>query len=82
MINYACVCSDIDNSGVVSDYELQEVFREARFSLPGYQVRDIIETFIAGDRNKDGKISFEEFVAVSSDARHSDISLLKQRHME
>ncbi|TMS21244.1 Plastin-1 [Larimichthys crocea] len=58
---------DIDNSGYVSDFELQELFREASFSLPGYKVRQIMETFIAGDTNKDEKISFEEFVGVSSD---------------
>lgn len=64
-----CVCPDIDNSGYVSDFELQELFREASFSLPGYKVREIIEIFIAGDTNKDEKISFEEFVSVSSDFR-------------
>lgn len=66
---YVClsVCLDIDNSGYVSDFELQELFREASFSLPGYKVRQIMETFIAGDTNKDEKISFEEFVGVSSD---------------
>uniref|UniRef100_A0A8B9HER1 Plastin 1 (I isoform) n=1 Tax=Astyanax mexicanus TaxID=7994 RepID=A0A8B9HER1_ASTMX len=56
---------DIDNSGFVSDFELQELFREASFSLPGYKVREIAEKFIAGDTNKDEKISFEEFVANS-----------------
>lgn len=59
------LCTDIDNSGYVSDFELQELFREASFSLPGYKVREIVETFIAGDTNKDEKISFEEFVSVS-----------------
>lgn len=58
------MCSDIDNSGYVSDFELQELFKEASLSLPGYKVREIIETFIAGDTNKDEKISFEEFVSV------------------
>lgn len=61
------LCLDIDNSGYVSDFELQELFREASFSLPGYKVREIMEAFIAGDTNKDEKISFEEFVSVSSD---------------
>lgn len=59
------MCSDIDNSGYVSDFELQELFKEASLSVPGYKVREIIETFIAGDTNKDEKISFEEFVSVS-----------------
>lgn len=53
----------------MSDFELQELFREASFSLPGYKVREIMKTFIAGDTNKDEKISFEEFVSVSSDIR-------------
>ncbi|KAK7904073.1 hypothetical protein WMY93_016680 [Mugilogobius chulae] len=57
---------DIDNSGYVSDFELQELFREASFSIPGYKVREIMETFIAGDTNKDEKISFEEFVGTIS----------------
>lgn len=59
-------CSDIDNSGYVSDYELQDLFREASFSLPGYKVREIMDAFSTGDTNKDEKISFEEFVSVSS----------------
>lgn len=60
---------DIDNSGYVSDFELQELFKEASLSLPGYKVREIVETFIAGDTNKDEKISFEEFVSVSPHVR-------------
>lgn len=58
--------SDIDNSGYVSDYELHDLFREASYSLPGYKVREIMDAFSAGDTNKDEKISFEEFVSVSS----------------
>lgn len=61
--------SDVDNSGYVSDFELRELFKEARLFLPGYKVREIIETFIAGDTNKDEKISFEEFVSVSPPAK-------------
>lgn len=61
--------SDIDNSGYVSDFELQELFKQASLSLPGYKVREIVETFIAGDTNKDEKISFEEFVSVSPRVR-------------
>lgn len=56
--------SDIDKSGYVNDFELQELFREASLFLPGYQVREIAERFISGDTNKDEKISFDEFVAV------------------
>lgn len=59
------IYTDIDNSGFVSDFELQDLFREARFSLPGFKVREIVEKFMVhGDTNKDEKISFDEFVAV------------------
>ncbi|XP_072543097.1 plastin-1 [Salminus brasiliensis] len=64
---------DIDNSGYVSDFELQELFREASFSLPGYKVREIAEKFIAGDTNKDEKISFEEFVAIYQELRSKEV---------
>ncbi|XP_033844039.1 plastin-1 [Periophthalmus magnuspinnatus] len=65
---------DIDNSGYVSDFELQELFREASFSIPGYKVREIMETFIAGDTNKDEKISFEEFVSIYQELKSKQIS--------
>ncbi|XP_056151826.1 plastin-1 [Lampris incognitus] len=65
---------DIDNSGYVSDFELQELFREASFSLPGYRVREIIEIFIAGDTNKDEKISFEEFVSIYQELKSKEFS--------
>lgn len=65
---------DIDNSGYVSDFELQELFREASLSIPGYRVREIMETFIAGDTNKDEKISFEEFVSIYQELKSKAIS--------
>ncbi|KAG7263546.1 hypothetical protein CRUP_018489 [Coryphaenoides rupestris] len=65
---------DIDNSGFVSDYELQELFREASFSVPGYKVREIIETIIAGDTNKDEKISFDEFVSIYQELKSKELS--------
>uniref|UniRef100_H2MA05 Plastin 1 (I isoform) n=1 Tax=Oryzias latipes TaxID=8090 RepID=H2MA05_ORYLA len=66
--------ADIDKSGFVSDYELQELFREASVYLPGYKVRDIIETFISGDTNKDQKISFEEFVYIYQKLKSQELS--------
>lgn len=57
--------TDIDNSGYVSDYELQDLFKEANLPLPGYKVREILEKIIAvTDSNKDGRINFQEFVSV------------------
>ncbi|KAM4542824.1 plastin-1-like [Odontesthes bonariensis] len=65
---------DIDNSGFVSDFELQELFKEASLYLPGYKVREIIDTFIAGDTNKDEKISFEEFVSIYKELKSRQLS--------
>ncbi|XP_030430359.1 plastin-1 [Gopherus evgoodei] len=66
---------DIDNSGYVSDYELQDLFKEASLPLPGYKVREIVEKIIAvTDSNKDGKINFEEFVSVIHELKSKDIS--------
>ncbi|XP_051768913.1 plastin-1 isoform X1 [Ctenopharyngodon idella] len=64
---------DIDNSGFVSDFELQELFREASFHIPGYKVREIVEKFMAGDTNKDEKISFEEFVVIYQELRSKEV---------
>lgn len=51
----------------MSDYELQDLFKEASLPLPGYKVREIVEKIlVVADNNKDGKISFEEFVSVSN----------------
>ncbi|NXK04627.1 PLSI protein, partial [Herpetotheres cachinnans] len=66
---------DIDNSGYVSDYELQDLFKEASLPLPGYKVREIVEKIIAvTDSNKDGRISFEEFVSIIQELKSKDVS--------
>ncbi|XP_010714694.1 plastin-1 [Meleagris gallopavo] len=66
---------DIDNSGYVSDYELQDLFKEASLPLPGYKVREIIEKiFTVTDSNKDGKINFEEFVSLIQELKSKDVS--------
>ncbi|XP_021249747.1 plastin-1 [Numida meleagris] len=66
---------DIDNSGYVSDYELQDLFKEASLPLPGYKVREIIEKiFAVTDSNKDGKIDFEEFVSLIQELKSKDVS--------
>lgn len=58
---------DLNSNGFICDYELHELFKEANLPLPGYKVREIIQKLmIDSDKNKDGKISFEEFVYVSA----------------
>ncbi|KFQ98835.1 Plastin-1, partial [Opisthocomus hoazin] len=66
---------DIDNSGYVSDYELQDLFKEASLPLPGYKVREIVEKIIAvTDSSKDGRIDFEEFVSITQELKSKDVS--------
>uniref|UniRef100_A0A8B9GJ49 Plastin-1 n=1 Tax=Amazona collaria TaxID=241587 RepID=A0A8B9GJ49_9PSIT len=71
----AQLVSNIDNSGFVSDYELQDLFKEASLPLPGYKVREIVEKIIAvTDTNKDGRIDFQEFVSIIQELKSKDIS--------
>ncbi|XP_044161232.1 plastin-3 [Bufo gargarizans] len=66
---------DLDSSGYISDYELHDLFKEANLPLPGYKVREIIQKLMSdGDKNKDGKICFEEFVFLVQELKSSDIA--------
>ncbi|KAK1168543.1 plastin-1-like [Acipenser oxyrinchus oxyrinchus] len=66
---------DIDNSGYVCDYELQDLFKEADLPLPGYKVREIVEKIlVAADHNKDGRIDFEEFLSICQELKSKEIS--------
>uniref|UniRef100_A0A8C3M7R7 Plastin 1 n=1 Tax=Geospiza parvula TaxID=87175 RepID=A0A8C3M7R7_GEOPR len=70
------LCLPFSNgSGYVSDYELQDLFKEASLPLPGYKVREIVEKIIlVTDSNKDGKINFEEFVSIIQELKSKDVS--------
>lgn len=66
---------DMDSNGYISDYELHDLFKEANLPLPGYKVREIIQKLMSeGDKNKDGKICFEEFVFLVQELKSSDIA--------
>nr|XP_025043906.1 plastin-3 isoform X1 [Pelodiscus sinensis] len=66
---------DLNSNGFICDYELHELFKEANLPLPGYKVREIIQKLmIDSDKNKDGKISFEEFVFIFQELKSSDIA--------
>ncbi|XP_073399562.1 plastin-3 isoform X1 [Dendrobates tinctorius] len=66
---------DLDSNGYISDYELQDLFKEANLPLPGYKVREIVQKLMTeGDKNKDGKIGFEEFVFLVQELKSSDIA--------
>uniref|UniRef100_A0A803SXT1 Plastin-3 n=1 Tax=Anolis carolinensis TaxID=28377 RepID=A0A803SXT1_ANOCA len=67
--------NDLNSNGFICNYELHELFKEANLPLPGYKVREIIQKLmIDGDKNKDGKISFEEFVYIFQEVKSSDIA--------
>lgn len=53
--------ADLDNDNHICDYELQELLKSAGHDVPGYKLREIMQTL---DRNNDNKISFNEFLAV------------------
>ncbi|MFT7802690.1 plastin-3-like [Arapaima gigas] len=66
------LCSPTSMEGSAAPEVLSTPHVEANLPLPGYKVREIIEKLMAeGDRNKDNKISFDEFVSVSSTVRYT-----------
>ncbi|XP_035999185.1 plastin-3-like [Fundulus heteroclitus] len=62
---------DLDHNGYISDYELGELLKEAGHAQPGYMVREILQKL---DRNKDNKISFDEFVAIVKELKGSQVA--------
>uniref|UniRef100_A0A8C9VM84 Plastin-3 n=1 Tax=Scleropages formosus TaxID=113540 RepID=A0A8C9VM84_SCLFO len=72
---YNIYISHTYGDGFISDHELHDLFKEANLPLPGYKVREIIEKLmVQGDRNKDNKISFDEFVSIFQELKSSDIA--------
>ncbi|XP_035266371.1 plastin-3-like isoform X1 [Anguilla anguilla] len=66
---------DLNSNGFISDCELQELFKEANLPLPGYRVREIIQNLMKeGDRDKDNKISFDEFVSIFQELKSSQVA--------
>ncbi|XP_034358446.2 plastin-3-like [Arvicanthis niloticus] len=66
---------DLNSNGFIFDYELHELFKEANMPLPGYKVRENIQKLMLdADINKDGKISFNEFVYIFQEVKSSDIA--------
>ncbi|XP_069614372.1 plastin-2 [Ranitomeya imitator] len=66
---------DTDGNGYISPNELNDLFRAANLPLPGYKLREIIQSLMeTGDKNRDGKISFDEFITVIHDLKSSDVA--------
>ncbi|XP_074009282.1 plastin-1 isoform X2 [Numenius arquata] len=69
---------DIDNSGYVSDYELQDLFKEASLPLPGYKIiqelksKDVSKSFRKSINKKQGITAIGGTSAISSEGtQHS-----------
>uniref|UniRef100_A0AAY4DBQ4 Plastin-2 n=1 Tax=Denticeps clupeoides TaxID=299321 RepID=A0AAY4DBQ4_9TELE len=66
---------DVDSNGHISTDELNDLFKAANLPLPGYRVREIVEELSSTmDLNKDGKITFDEFVNVVHGLKSSDVA--------
>lgn len=66
---------DVDCNGFISSNELDQLFKAANFTLPGYKVRELTQSLMAsGDLNQDGRISFDEFIIIFSDLKSGDIA--------
>uniref|UniRef100_A0A8D3DKU7 Plastin-3 n=1 Tax=Scophthalmus maximus TaxID=52904 RepID=A0A8D3DKU7_SCOMX len=61
----SCVCDrsslDVDGNGYICASELGSLFHEVGRPLAGYQIRELLQRL---DRDKDSRISFEEFSAI------------------
>ncbi|XP_047235703.1 plastin-3-like [Girardinichthys multiradiatus] len=62
---------DLDGNGHISDYELGELLKEAGHAQPGYMVREILQKL---DRNKDSRISFDEFLLIVKELKGSEVA--------
>uniref|UniRef100_A0A6Q2WST1 Plastin-2 n=1 Tax=Esox lucius TaxID=8010 RepID=A0A6Q2WST1_ESOLU len=65
---------DLDSNGHISTDELNELFKAANLSLPGYKVREIIQNLMKAGDLHDGKVTFDEFVNVSSDVNSTEVA--------
>nr|XP_040036431.1 plastin-3-like [Gasterosteus aculeatus aculeatus]XP_040036432.1 plastin-3-like [Gasterosteus aculeatus aculeatus]XP_040036433.1 plastin-3-like [Gasterosteus aculeatus aculeatus] len=63
--------TDLDHNGYICDHELHELLKDAGHPLPGYMVREIIQKL---DRNKDNKISFEEFLSITQELKGTEVA--------
>ncbi|XP_041657814.1 plastin-3-like [Cheilinus undulatus] len=62
---------DLDGDNYIDDCELHVLLKESGHPLAGYKVREIIQKL---DRNKDNKISFDEFLAIVQELRGSQVA--------
>ncbi|KAM7000212.1 plastin-3-like [Tautogolabrus adspersus] len=57
---------DLDGNGYISASELGNLFIEVGCSMPGYQIRELLQKL---DKNNDSRINLEEFTAIFKDLK-------------
>ncbi|XP_071490940.1 plastin-3-like [Diadema antillarum] len=62
---------DVNTDGKLTQQELGSLFEEVGEKLPGYRLREIMSEV---DTDKNGSISFEEFLAVYNDMQRGKVS--------
>ncbi|XP_008425771.1 plastin-3-like [Poecilia reticulata] len=62
---------DLDKNGYISDNELGELLTQSGHPQPGYMIREILQKL---DRNKDNKISFDEFLSIVKELKGSQVA--------
>ncbi|TRY91337.1 hypothetical protein DNTS_030143 [Danionella cerebrum] len=66
---------DLDGNGYINSNELHDLFQKANLPLPGYKVREIAEKLMEeGDKDKDNRIAFDEFVSIFQELKSGDIA--------
>lgn len=56
--------ADENGNGYIELGELREALKSVGIDIPGYQARALEDEFKKNDRNKDGKLSVDEFEKV------------------
>ncbi|KAG9348878.1 hypothetical protein JZ751_029195 [Albula glossodonta] len=65
---------DVDSKGSISTGDLNDLFKAANLPLPGYRVREIIQSLSATGEQHDGMVTFDEFLNVVSGLKSSEVA--------
>ncbi|XP_068570316.1 plastin-3-like [Cebidichthys violaceus] len=62
---------DVDGNGYICASELGDLFQKVGFSMPGYQIRELLRKL---DRDNDSRINLEEFTAIFKEMKDDRMS--------
>ncbi|KAJ8407393.1 hypothetical protein AAFF_G00279670 [Aldrovandia affinis] len=65
---------DVDSTGHIGTGDLNDLFKAANLPLPGYRVREIIQSLAATGEQHDGMVTFDEFLNVVSGLKSSEVA--------